>query len=59
MIESGAVERIFEPVYRVAKRGKLDRDAFISTYEEIISRQIPDDDVKLSDGTLWEKQTAL
>lgn len=46
VIESGADERIFEPVYRVAKRGKLDRDAFVSTYEEIISRQIPDDDVK-------------
>lgn len=46
IFEYGASEKVVQPVYRVAKRGKLDDEAFLSTYEEIISGQLPDNNDK-------------
>ena len=55
----GAKEEIFEPVYRVSKRGTLDKETFISTYEEIISGQLPDDDEKYPKDKIGTYSTSV
>lgn len=57
--KSGAKEDIIDPVYRVAKRGKLDSEAFISTFEEIISGQLPDDDEKYPKDKIGTYSTSV
>ncbi|EOT23508.1 hypothetical protein C805_03172 [Eubacterium sp. 14-2] len=49
--ESGAGEEHFQQVYRVAKWGKLEEKAFVSTYEEILQGWIPDRYSKEEVGT--------
>ena len=40
--DSGACEECKKPVYRVSKKGIISIEAFISTYEEILAKELPD-----------------
>lgn len=51
ILKSGASEKHFQQVYRVAKWGKSEEKAFISTYEEILEGIIPDRYSKEEVGT--------
>ena len=42
----GAKEELKEPVYRVAKMGTIDKVAFYSTYEEIQTGIVPDNEMR-------------
>lgn len=57
--ECGAEEKIYDSVYRVSKRGMIDKEAFKSTYEEILEGQLPNDENKYPKNKIGTYSTSV